>query len=199
MDRPGARLDPARVAGCRDKPLQWRALGPTRAIRFQARAAAQAGGLENLRGARGHELDVPEGGNVLGLCRERLAAHQAPWLQRRAAYGRGRARALRQFRLPRDVLLRAQLALRHARGVEGARGSSSWLGLARAHGRRPRPPLLELVGRHRHDGRHGLLLHPRRPEGPPVAVGLEALPLHQARGASVLALELALVARGVQV
>ena len=37
-----------------------------------------------------------------------LAAHQAHGLQRRAAHGRGGARALRLLRVPRDLLLRAR-------------------------------------------------------------------------------------------
>mmetsp|Transcript_38740 Transcript_38740/g.111254 ORF Transcript_38740/g.111254 Transcript_38740/m.111254 type:complete len:209 (+) Transcript_38740:338-964(+) len=182
LARPGASLDEARLAGPHYQPLQRCVLGAARSggVHVQAPATREAGGPEGLRGPRRHGLLRSQGRHVPGLRARCAAPHQAHGLQCRAAHGHCGARPLRLLRLPRDLLLRARQQIGHPRGAEGdggcgPRARHPGLGRPRACAR-----LLEHPRRHRSDGRHRPLLHARRPEGTPLRVGLQDLPLHQA-------------------
>ena len=119
---PHPGLRPARRAGRRDQKLHGAVLEPCGTVRLAGRRVRRLEDRQpaDLRSPCGHGPGARGRGNLPRIHRKDTPDHQKGRLQRRAADGRGRAPLLRVVRLPRVEFLRPLVALRHARGAEGA-------------------------------------------------------------------------------
>ena len=96
--------------------------------------ASKNGSLHDLRGPCGHGAGEGGRGHLPRIHGKDTTCSTKGRLQRRAAHGHRRAPLLRVVRLPRVEFLRTRIALRHARGAEGAGAPRPRAGAGGHHG-----------------------------------------------------------------
>ena len=198
LERPHPGLCHARGTGRGDEELHGPVLGAG-AVRLAGRRVRRLEERQphDLRGPCGHGAGEGGRGHLPRIHGKNTTYNKKGRLQRRAAHGHRRAPLLRVVRLPRVEFLRTRIALRHARGAEGAGAPRPRAGAGGHHGSGACPLRPQPQRRHQRAGRHRPPLLAARQGRLPALLGLEALRLRQGRGTAFPAVERQVLARRV--